>query len=324
MRIDGHAHLPLDLDEASAWLADRDLAVVNICVDSEELGGLDAQRSWYRNLVRKNPERFAWVTSFSLEGFGQAGWADQVIRNLERDFHDGASACKVWKNCGMELRDADGRYVFVDDERFAKIFAYLQDRRKPLLMHIAEPIACWSPLDPDSPHYGYYSTAKHWHWFGRTDVPAHERLIASRDAIIERYPHLTIIGTHIGSEEHRLPAVGEKLAKWANYRVDTGARLGDLAVAARKDHEATRQWVSQWADRILWGVDWVLTRPLSASNWTTIRTGLERQHDLEWKFFATNEQLLINAKPVKGLNLDRAVLEKLFHRNARTVFWPQC
>src|SRR4051812_17891856 len=99
--VDGHAHLPLDTAEAQAWMGSRELSVVNICVASSELGGLDAQREWYRKLHAAMPGRFAWVTSFD-----PAAPADEAIAQLKADFAAGACACKVWKNVGMEMRGA--------------------------------------------------------------------------------------------------------------------------------------------------------------------------------------------------------------------------
>ena len=128
------------------------LRVINICVDSTELGGLDAQRAWYRAPVAKHPATFSWCTSFSLDGFGERGWADCAIAQLDEDFSTGAIACKFWKNIGMDLRDFKmGEYVFVDDERFTPIFEHLAKHHRPTLMHIGEPLACSDALDPESP-----------------------------------------------------------------------------------------------------------------------------------------------------------------------------
>jgi predicted TIM-barrel fold metal-dependent hydrolase len=323
--IDGHAHLPLDTSDGIAWVESQDIAVVNICVDAAELGGLGAQRGWYRGLMEKRPGRFAWVTSFPLQGFGQPGWADRAIASLSADFAAGAVGCKIWKNVGMELRDPDGRFVFVDDERFAPVLSFLQASGRPLLTHIAEPMAAWSPLDPESPHFDYYSTAKHWHWHGRTDVPTHERLIASRDAIVERYPNLRMIALHLGSQEHDLDAVESRLTRWQNYTVDTGARLGDLALHARRDRDRLRAFFHRWADRIIWGIDWVWTAPLSSrtpAEWEQLRRELDARLALELAFFGTDNEVVICGKPVCGLALPPRVLQALTLDNARRAYFP--
>ena len=65
---------------------------------------------------------------------------------------------------------------------------------KPLLAHLAEPIAAWLPLDPESVHYRYYSNNPEWHVYGREGFPSHETILAARDRILEKHPRLTVIG----------------------------------------------------------------------------------------------------------------------------------
>jgi predicted TIM-barrel fold metal-dependent hydrolase len=325
--FDAHAHLPLDTPDSHAFFVQRDMRVLNICVASNELGGLDAQRRWYRELHAIDPDRFPWVTSFSLEGFGQPGWADRCLEQIDADLAAGAVGCKVWKNVGMELRDPQtGGFVFVDDARFEPIFAHLERVGVPLLAHIAEPIAAWRPLDPGDPHYGYFSVAKQWHWHGRTDVPNHERLIASRDAVVERHPGLTFVALHLGSQEHDLPAVAERLRRWPNYVVDTAARLGDLVRNASRDREAVRAFFAEFADRIIWGVDWVLTAPVSTRTPEKQQLLLEtfaKRYELERRYFATDEEVTVGPNSCRGLKLDAGSLEKLMSGNAERVYARQ-
>jgi hypothetical protein len=318
--IDAHAHLPLDVEVGLP--VER---VVNICVDHRDLGGLEAQRDWYRGLVRGDGRRWGWVTSFSLDGFGSTGWADREVARLDADLAAGACGVKVWKNVGMELKDDAGNWVFVDDARFSPVFEFLAGRRAKLLMHQAEPIAAWLPLDPGNPHFGYYSTASKWHWHGRTDVPSHAHLIAARDHIIERYPEMTVIGLHLGSQEHDLPAVEERLARWENYHVDTAARLGDLAVACHNDRDGLIRFFERWKDRVLWGVDWVLTQPLGTlpvEKQGGVVQGLLRHYEVERKFFATDETQRIAGREVRGLALPESVLAPLTRGNALRLYFP--
>jgi predicted TIM-barrel fold metal-dependent hydrolase len=324
-RIDAHTHLPADVDAARDAFDRARVKVVNICVDSHELGGLEAQRGWYRELRCRHPERFAWVTSFSLDGFGTGGWTDRAIAQLADDFEaGGAVGCKVWKNVGMELRDpATGAFVFVDDERFGPIFEWLAARGRPLLMHIAEPMACWAPLDPASPHYGYYSTQPQWHWHGRRDVPTHARLIASRDAVTERYPDLVVAGAHYGSLESDLNEVAARFERFGNFFVDTSSRLADIGLLTARDRDGVRAFFIRHADRIIWGTDPVQGRPMSQLSAQELETRLQwltRMWMKEWRFFATDEQLMFNNVPARGLALPDDVLQKMFVWNAQRVY----
>lgn len=328
-RIDAHAHLPLPVDTAlaylEAWGVER---VMNICVAHTSLGGLDAQRGWYRALSAAYPDRFAWATSFPLEGFGSANWAETAISVLSADLAESpgrAAGVKVWKNVGMELRDpVTGEWVFLDDPRFEPVLAYIEQTGVPLLTHQAEPIAAWLPLDPRNPHYGYYSVAKQWHWHGRTDVPTHARILAGRDAVLARFPKLRLVGLHLGSHEHDLGEVAARLERFPQYTVDTGARLGDLAVHAERDRDGLVDFLCRYQDRVMWGIDWVLGRPVSGmtpDEQLKLRDALARRHDLEWRFFATDEALTIAGREVRGLALPAEVLARITCDNARQTYW---
>lgn len=324
--IDAHAHLPLTEDSAEQLLERLGLdGVVNICVDHGDLGGLDAQRAWYRSLRQRHPNGFGWVTSFSLDGFGTSGWAERVAATITEDVSAGACGVKVWKNVGMELRDpTTGNWVFADDPRFAPVYRAVARAGVPLLTHIAEPIQAWRELDPKNPHFGYFSQARKWHWHGRTDVPTHERLIASRDAIVEANPDLTVIGLHLGSQEHDLSAVAERLDRWPNYHVDTGARLGDLVVHADTDRDALRSFLTQYSRRVIWGVDWVLTRPeaaMSPDDRAKFHAALAARYKLEKQFLSTDDPMDILSRRVRGLALEGEVLTRLVRSNATDMYF---
>jgi predicted TIM-barrel fold metal-dependent hydrolase len=326
MTIDAHAHLPADHSDVAAVFDDLDLKVINVCVAAGDMGGLTAQRQWYRGLAERRGDRFAWITSFSLVGFGTPDWADRAIAQIDGDLAGVGLAvgCKVWKNVGMELRDpASGGFVFVDDPRFTPIFEHLAARGCPALMHIGEPLACWRALDPASPHYGYYKSCPQWHWFGRTDVPSHEQLMAARDRVLERHPGLHVIGAHYGSHEYDVGEVARRFDRYANFTVDTSARMGDIAMQTRHDREAVRRFFIRYADRLLWGVDWVFSQPASAMS-ADQRHGaaeaLRRTYDTERRFFTTDEQLTIAGQPVRGLALPADVAHKLMLGNARRIY----
>jgi predicted TIM-barrel fold metal-dependent hydrolase len=303
-----------------------DLKVVNVCVAEGDMGRLADQRKWYRGLAGRRGDRFAWITSFSIEGFGTAGWADRANAQIDGDLAGVGRAvgCKVWKNVGMDLRDpASGGFVFVDDVRFAPIFEHLAARGCPALMHIGEPLACWRPLDPASPHYGYYKSCPQWHWYGRSDVPSHEQLMAARDRVLERHPGLQVIGAHYGSHEYDVADVARRLDRYANFTVDTSARTGDIAMQTRHDRETVRRFFIRYADRVLWGVDWVFSQPAStmgAGERQGAAEALRRTYDTERRFFTTDAELPIGGKPVRGLDLPADVVQKLMSANAQRIY----
>ncbi|HXF62214.1 MAG TPA: amidohydrolase family protein, partial [Caldilineaceae bacterium] len=225
MIIDAHIHYADDAPEFLGLLDELDLKLLNICFVHDEATPWHPQADLYRSMTEQRPDRFAWCTSFDLPIPGDIGFAERAIRSLEADFAAGAVACKVWKNIGMGVRRADGSCLMVDDPLFDPVFDYLAAADRTLLMHIAEPLACWQPLDPAGPHYNYYRDNPQWHMYNRPDMPSHAELIAARDRVLEKHPNLRIVGAHLASLEYDVDEVAARLDRYPNFAVDMSARL---------------------------------------------------------------------------------------------------
>jgi predicted TIM-barrel fold metal-dependent hydrolase len=295
------------------------MQALNICVAEGQWR--DKDKTHFRGLAARHPERFAWITSFDLPDYEQTNgaYAERVISELDADFQAGAVACKAWKNIGMELRDRAGRYVMIDDPVFEPIFTHLENQQRSVVMHIGEPLACWQPLQAGTPHYGYYSTHPQWHMHGRTDMPDHAALVAARDRVVERHPKLRVIGAHYGSLEFDVAQVAKRFDQYANFAVDTSARLAD---AAYQDREKVREFFIRYQDRIIWGSDVVLMHKsgATADQQEQSRKALEAQYELEWSFFAGNDTVTIQGRACRGLALPDSVLHKLFFANVRAWY----
>jgi predicted TIM-barrel fold metal-dependent hydrolase len=317
--IDAHMHLVGDHPDTLAFLERRGVGVLNVCVAESDVAWRQVEAEPYRTLAQRHPERYAWCTSFDLPTF-EGDYAERVIAALQSDFAAGAVACKVWKNIGMEVKRPDGEHVLVDDPLFEPIFAYLARAQKPLLMHIAEPLACWRPLTEASPHREYYRQHPEWHMHGRTDVPSHARLIASRDAVVAHHPDLRVIGAHLGSLEFDLAEVAKRLDAHPNFAVDISARLADLM---RHDGESVRAFVHAYQDRILFGTDVVMRTPhssLSDAERARQIGVLEASYRDHARYFETDEEVSHRGSTAPGLHLSDDVLAKLYVGNARAWY----
>ncbi len=326
--IDAHDHVIGDHPDTLALLARYELRLLNVCF-AESSGWRAEMAEPYRRLAHRHPERYAWCTSFDPPTFvpaGEAGavaaagvgaYAERVIAGLERDFEAGALACKVWKNLGLEVRRPDGSMLLVDDALFDPIYGYLARLGKPLLIHVAEPIACWRPVSEPSPHQAYYRDNPQWHMHGRSDVPSHETLIASRDRVVARHPRLRVVGAHLGSLEHDLEALGARLARHPNFAVDISARLGDLL---SHDRDAVRSFFSRHADQILFGTDAVMRTPhsrLSAAERARQVDELDRTYRDYFTYLETDGVVRHAGVAGRGIALPDDVLERIYRANAR-------
>ena len=148
-RIDAHVHIYAGHPDWAALLERLDLILFNVCVAHDASGDWREGRDVFRSLVEGNAARFAWCTAFDPPTWedSSSAYVERVIAELEQDTT--AVGCKIWKNMGMSLCRPDGSHVLPDDPVFDPIYEHLARTGRTLLAHIAEPRACWLPLDPE-------------------------------------------------------------------------------------------------------------------------------------------------------------------------------
>jgi predicted TIM-barrel fold metal-dependent hydrolase len=319
-KIDVHSHVWEDMPELAAMMDRNRIRIVNVCVRGGDPERLREQQATAVALQEKYGRRLPFASTFDLTRRDDADYAEQVKRWLGASFEQGALMVKVWKEVGMEIRDREGRYILPDDARFDPIYAFLAERGKPLLAHLAEPREAWLPLDPASVHHGYYSRNPEWHLYGREGYPSHAEIVAARDRILERHPRLTVIGAHLGSLEHDVDELAVRLERYPNFFVDCAARTADLT---RQPRDKVRAFLIRYQDRVLYGLDRTRTpdprRPSTAEEREAFVRALEESYRTDFLYYAGDSELEYRGQTVRGLALPREVLEKLYHGNAERV-----
>lgn len=312
-----HLHLLGDHPESLALLEELDLKVVNIAVSRDEAGKWREMAGGFRDLAHRYPRRYAWCTSFDMPRWDDPRYAEATIAAVEEDFAAGAVAVKVWKNVGMDLRHPDGHHVMIDEPVFEPLLRHLEATGRTLLMHLAEPLACWQALTPDNPHYHYYSRFPEWHRHGRRNCPTHADILAARDRAMERHPGLRFIGAHLGSMEHDVDEIARRLERHPNFVVDTSARINDLAL---QDRTKVREFFLRWQDRVLFGTDLVSMKrhgELTDEERRAALATIRERYRTSFAFFETDDTFLHRGRQVRGIALPPEVLEKLYVTNTR-------
>lgn len=319
--IDAHIHFADNDPDFMGVLEQFDLRLLNICFMADYDDDWHQQRSLYTGMQQDFPKRFAWCTTFDLphideEDFDTDAYVESQIASLKQDFDSGAVACKAWKNIGMLVRKTDGSFLQIDDDLFTPIFDFLTENDYSLLMHMAEPLACWQPLDERSPHYNYYSTHPQWHMYNQPEYPSHTELIAARDRMVERHPNLRIVGAHLGSLEYDVDEVAARFERYPNFAVDISARLGDMAL---QDSAKVREFMLQYKDRILFGTDVVMQeRPseLPEKQREQVIQALREEYETHFAYFKTTDPMTIRGIETTGLGLPEDVLNRFYRGNA--------
>ena len=318
-RIDAHVHYNGD-HAACLELLDRlDVRLLNICVSQDSQGMWRRQAEMGKALADHYPHRYAWCTSFDTPRFDDPGYAHQVVEQLGQDLQAGAVACKIWKNIGMEIRKPSGEFLMADDPLFDPLYDYLEQTNTTLVAHLAEPLACWQPLDPSAPHYNYFRTHPEWHMASRPGFPSHGEIMEARDRVLGARPGLRVVGAHLASLEYNVTEIANRLDRFPNLAVDTSARLLDLAA---QDTAEVRQFFIDYQDRILFGTDIVQREPVSTMPQRQRQRHFQhvaRTYQTWFDFLEMDRTVAIGDHSVKGLGLAWGLLEKLYFAN--TLCW---
>ena len=317
LRIDAHLHFISNHPDCVKTLDDLDTRLLNICgVWTQGLDWRTEQAAPYRALHQGNPKRFSWCTTFDLPRFNDPNYVESCIETLRQDFRDGACAVKIWKNIGMEIKDPSGRWFMVDDPLFTPILNFIEQSGKTLLMHIAEPLACWQPLMDHNPHSNYYKGSPEWHMYGKPGVASHAELIQARDNLVARHPKLRCVGAHLGSLEYDVSEIAKRFDQYPNFAVDTSARLLDFML---QDTKKVRQFFLDYQDRIMFGTDCVSTNDKSNATQQEIRdanAGLCESFHYWKNYLERNDNVKVWRWEAIGLGLPESVLEKVYYKNA--------
>jgi predicted TIM-barrel fold metal-dependent hydrolase len=312
--IDAHVHVFKSAPEFQAMLDDEQLTLLNVLVVDDTWTPrhqLQPQIDDAWKLVRSSKGRVFLCTTFDGYEFNSPNFPQGSVRQIDRDFRDGAVAVKIWKTFGMEIKDNSGRYVLPDDPKLQPIFQDIAHHKKTLLAHLAEPDLAWEELDiKKDPLAQYYLENPQWHMWNKPGVPSKKMILDARDHVLERNPDLRVVGVHLGSMEKDLADLAQHLDRYPNFAADTAARMEYLMYG---DREKVRAFLLKYSDRVIYGTD------LDVNPDADVRKAVSEWKDTyanDWRFLATDDTFPVEGRSVHGLKLPQNVLENIYRRNA--------
>jgi uncharacterized protein len=202
------------------------------------------------NARRASPKRFLVFTNLDFKNFGEAGWTEKTVAQLERDVQVGATGLKIYKDLGLELRDTDGKRIPVDDVRLDPIWRKCGELKIPVLIHSGEPLAFFMPHDKFNER-----------WLELKEIPSRARpadrfpswqqVMSEQRRIFEKHPNTTFIMAHLGWLGNDLQTLSKLLQANTNVYTEIGAVIHELGRQPR----AAREFFIENQDRILFGKD---------------------------------------------------------------------
>ena len=279
---------------------------------------VDLDGGWGEDLLNTHLEHFKVPAPERFQIFGGVDWSrwkemgdkfpEWAAGRLRVQKGRGAQGLKIWKGFGLHVRDHHDRLVKVDDPRLAPVWETAGELGLPVMIHVADPVAFFEPLDETNERWEELHAHHDWH-FPSPPFPSFLSILGGLAELIARHPHTTFIGAHVGCYAENIGWVGALLDRCPNFNVDISARLGELG---RQPYTA-RRFFLQYANRILFGSD------MGPS---------PEAYRVIYRFLETDDEYFnYNADPlpmqgrwnIYGLHLPDEVLEKVYFRNAERL-----
>jgi len=309
--IDVHNHLgggkaTLTPERVKRYLAEMDAAGVATVVNLD--GGWDARlRETVAALDEAHPGRFLTFTLINFRGIDEPGWSERETARLRASFKAGAKGLKFHKSLGLSYRYTGGKLVKIDDSKLDPIWRTCAEFKRPVMIHIADPAAFFTPLDRFNERWHELNSHPNWLFHGEK-FPSRQELFDQRNRVIARHPNTTFIGAHCGNNPEDLAMVGQWLDTYPNFHVDIDARISELG---RQPYSA-RKFFLKYQDRVLFGTD------------TTPKADAFR---LYYRFLETDDEYFDTAEShhrqgfwnIYGVFLPDDVLEKIYRTNAKKL-----
>ena len=298
--IDVHSHHN-DMSPGRLQQVVREMDDLNLRI-SVNLSGRQgaALKAMVDNIKATAPNRFVVFANLNFQGIDEPGWSERAAAQLEADVRNGARGLKIFKNLGMDVRDARGNRVATNDPRLDAVWAKAGQLGVPVLIHTADPHQFWQPFDQYN---------ERWYELWETNrirdpqqYPPWESLMAEQWDVIKRHRGTNFISAHLSWLGGDLERLGKLMDERPNMYTELGAVLAELGRQPR----FARQFLTKYQDRVLMGKD-IYTPSEFHTYFRTLETEDEyfdyyRRRHANWKIY--------------GLGLSDEVLKKLYYRNA--------
>jgi predicted TIM-barrel fold metal-dependent hydrolase len=310
--IDMHNHLGggkafLMPERVKHYLTEMNEAGVRTVVNLD--GGWDDHlKETLAALDEAHPGRFLTFANVNFQGIDDEDWSRRETQRLEAGFKAGAKGLKFYKQIGLRYRYKDGRFVSIDDPKLEPIWELCAKYKRPVVIHVADPAAFFTPLDRFNERWHELNANPGWLFYGK-DFPKRQVLLDQLHRVIAKHPKTTFVNTHFGNNAEDLASVADKLDKYPNMFVDIDARISELG----RQPYTTRKFILKYRDRVMFGTD---TPPKRDA------------YRVYYRFLETDDEYFDSSPShhrqgfwnIYGIYLPRDVLEKVYHKNVERVF----
>lgn len=265
-----------------------------------------------------HPGRFYTCTEPIYEKFLDPKYPQIQAEAIEQAHRAGARGLKILKTLGLYLRSniITGTLVKIDDRRFDSMWDTCGQLQMPVMIHIGDPVAFFTPTDRFNERYEELHNHPDWSFYGR-DYPKFMELIEARNRMMARHPKTQFIVLHCGNYAENLQNVSENLDRFPNMTVDIAARIAELGRQPRN----ARKFCDKYQDRILFGTD---ATPKGYD--MPQQFFCNKLYEIYYRFLETDDEYFDYAPAptppqgrwrISGINLPDPILRKIYNENAK-------
>ncbi len=306
--IDAHNHLGLWEGKWRIGDVERLVELMDYC-EVRAIANLDGK---WGDTLKKNLERYEERYPGRFFTFANVDWSEvddpdfgeNQARQLEDSVRAGARGLKIFKQLGLWVRYVSGKLIPPDDPCLDPIWAKAGELGVPVLIHVADPVSHFQPLDRFNESWEALHRWPEWLFYG-PQFPSFEELMKQLINLMEKHPETIFITAHVGCYAENLKFVGRMLDEHPNVYTDFSARIGYLG---RQPYSA-REFLIKYQDRILFGTD------------NTPSVEVYRRY---YRFLETQDEYFPassgpRAPHIYGVYLPAEVLEKIYHKNVERL-----
>ena len=139
------------------------------------------------NMLRKIHPYEDFILTFGavdVTRFDETGFEAYVYKTLQESKQKGIKGLKFWKNISLVLKDKAGKYIRIDDKRLKVIWDTAAELQLPVLIHIADPIAFFKPIDRFNERYEELLEHPDWS-FCSPDIYSFEHLMEMQENLLK-------------------------------------------------------------------------------------------------------------------------------------------
>jgi predicted TIM-barrel fold metal-dependent hydrolase len=255
--IDAHNHLGRRPRPNGAWIVPDPQELLRV-LDACNITAIVNLDGMWGDYLEENLDRYDRAYPGRILTFARIDWdlvtqpdfGARMARQLEDSVRRGARGLKVWKTLGLHIRDAHDRLIPIDDARLGDLWEAAGAQHVPVLIHIADPVAFFDPLDRFNERWEELQRHPDWHFYG-PQFPPFDALMAQFEGLIARHPDTVFIGAHVGCYAENLGWVSRMMDTYPNFHADISARVAELG---RQPYSA-KALFQRHPDRILFGLD---------------------------------------------------------------------